>query len=232
MLTYPGDPEVTIMRTSDMRNGDVSNVSIVSMSTHTGTHVDPPIHFVEDGATIDAGAARHARRPGVGRRHARGRDDRSRGAGGARAPVRPGAPAVPHRLVGPVGGAVARVPGRRDVPVARRSALVDRARRPPGGNGLPLDRDRRRRHVPRAPGTARRRTSRSWKGSTCGTCRRADTCSGACPSRSGTATVGPRGSSWSPTDPPFTRGATTDPPPGSRTRMTTCRTPTSRAPTA
>ena len=37
-----------------MRKGDVSNLSILSMSTHTGTHVDPPVHFVEDGATIDA----------------------------------------------------------------------------------------------------------------------------------------------------------------------------------
>ena len=54
MLTYPGDPVVSIERTSDMRHGDVSNLSIVSMSTHTGTHVDPPIHFVEGGATIDA----------------------------------------------------------------------------------------------------------------------------------------------------------------------------------
>lgn len=54
MLTYPGDPVVSIERTSDMRNGDISNLSIVSMSTHTGTHVDPPIHFVEDGATVDA----------------------------------------------------------------------------------------------------------------------------------------------------------------------------------
>lgn len=53
MLTYPGDPEVTIERISDMSSGDVSNLSIVSMSTHTGTHVDPPIHFVQDGATID-----------------------------------------------------------------------------------------------------------------------------------------------------------------------------------
>lgn len=53
MLTYPGDPVVTIERTSDMQNGDVSNLSIVSMSTHTGTHVDPPIHFVKDGTTID-----------------------------------------------------------------------------------------------------------------------------------------------------------------------------------
>jgi arylformamidase len=54
MLTYPGDPVVSIERTSDMRNGDASNLSIMSLSTHTGTHVDPPIHFVEGGATIDA----------------------------------------------------------------------------------------------------------------------------------------------------------------------------------
>ena len=54
MLTYPGDPIVSIERTSDMREGAVSNLSTVSMSTHTGTHVDPPIHFVEGGATLDA----------------------------------------------------------------------------------------------------------------------------------------------------------------------------------
>jgi arylformamidase len=54
MLTYPGDPIVAIEQTSDMRKGDLSNLSVISLSTHTGTHVDPPIHFVEDGATIDA----------------------------------------------------------------------------------------------------------------------------------------------------------------------------------
>ncbi len=53
MLTYPGDPIVSIERTSDMHDGGLSNLSVLSMSTHTGTHVDPPIHFVEDGATID-----------------------------------------------------------------------------------------------------------------------------------------------------------------------------------
>jgi arylformamidase len=53
MLTYPGDPVVAIERASDMRAGDVSNLSVISMSTHTGTHVDPPIHFVDGGATID-----------------------------------------------------------------------------------------------------------------------------------------------------------------------------------
>lgn len=53
MLTYPGDPVVAVERTSDMRDGDVSNLSVISMSTHTGTHVDPPIHFVDGGATVD-----------------------------------------------------------------------------------------------------------------------------------------------------------------------------------
>ena len=53
MLTYPGDPVVAIERTSDMRRGDVSNLSVITMSTHTGTHVDPPVHFVDGGATID-----------------------------------------------------------------------------------------------------------------------------------------------------------------------------------
>jgi arylformamidase len=53
MLTYPGDPVVAIERTSDIRSGDVSNLSVISMSTHTGTHVDPPIHFMDGGATID-----------------------------------------------------------------------------------------------------------------------------------------------------------------------------------
>ena len=53
MLTYPGDPVVAIDRTWDMRQGDAANLSVISMSTHTGTHVDPPIHFVDGGMTID-----------------------------------------------------------------------------------------------------------------------------------------------------------------------------------
>lgn len=53
MLTYPGDPAVTVERISDMAAGDVSNLSVVTMSTHAGTHVDPPRHFIADGATVD-----------------------------------------------------------------------------------------------------------------------------------------------------------------------------------
>ena len=53
MLTYPGDPVVSVEQVSDMSAGAASNLSLVSMSTHTGTHVDPPVHFVANGATID-----------------------------------------------------------------------------------------------------------------------------------------------------------------------------------
>ena len=36
-----------------MARGDSSNVSLVTFGDHTGTHVDPPVHFLEGGATID-----------------------------------------------------------------------------------------------------------------------------------------------------------------------------------
>lgn len=54
MLTWPGDPTVSMERISDLSQGHASNLSLLTMSTHTGTHVDPPIHFVPGGATIDA----------------------------------------------------------------------------------------------------------------------------------------------------------------------------------
>jgi len=54
MLTYPGDPVVSLERIEDMGGGDPANLSVLSMSTHTGTHVDPPLHFVAGGAAIDA----------------------------------------------------------------------------------------------------------------------------------------------------------------------------------
>lgn len=37
-----------------MSRGDHNNSSAVSMSVHSGTHIDAPFHFVPDGATIDA----------------------------------------------------------------------------------------------------------------------------------------------------------------------------------
>jgi arylformamidase len=37
-----------------IERGDATNASAVTMSVHSGTHVDAPFHFVPDGATIDA----------------------------------------------------------------------------------------------------------------------------------------------------------------------------------
>ena len=54
MVHWPGDPVVSIPRISDMDGGDVANVRRLSMSAHTGTHMDAPLHFIGDGASIDA----------------------------------------------------------------------------------------------------------------------------------------------------------------------------------
>ena len=54
MLTWPGDPPVEVDPAKRLSKGDSSNVSELRLGTHTGTHVDPPFHFVEGGATAEA----------------------------------------------------------------------------------------------------------------------------------------------------------------------------------
>ncbi len=54
MLTWPGDPPVEVDPAKRIAKGDSSNVSELRLGTHTGTHVDPPFHFIEGGATTDA----------------------------------------------------------------------------------------------------------------------------------------------------------------------------------
>jgi arylformamidase len=53
MLVWPGDPPVEVTPLQQMAKGDAANVSEVRMGTHTGTHVDPPLHFVPGGGGID-----------------------------------------------------------------------------------------------------------------------------------------------------------------------------------
>jgi arylformamidase len=53
MIVWPGDPKVSIQRTSNMDSGDNANVSQISMSCHTGTHVDAPHHFLNNGKTVE-----------------------------------------------------------------------------------------------------------------------------------------------------------------------------------
>ncbi len=43
---YPGDPLYKIERVADIGDTSFCNVSKISMSTHTGTHMDAPLHFV------------------------------------------------------------------------------------------------------------------------------------------------------------------------------------------
>lgn len=50
---YDGDPETNIELVKSIDNGDSYNLSKISMSTHTGTHIDAPFHYDEDGAKIE-----------------------------------------------------------------------------------------------------------------------------------------------------------------------------------
>ncbi len=54
MAAFPGDPAVRIERVRSTDRGDPYNLSSIAMGTHTGTHVDPPVHFVPGGRTVDA----------------------------------------------------------------------------------------------------------------------------------------------------------------------------------
>jgi arylformamidase len=50
---YPGDPQINITRIQSMEKGDLARVSHLSFSTHIGTHIDPPYHFMMDGIPLD-----------------------------------------------------------------------------------------------------------------------------------------------------------------------------------
>jgi arylformamidase len=53
MARFPGDPPIRIERTHSIARGDPYNLSAIALGSHTGTHIDPPVHFLPDGATID-----------------------------------------------------------------------------------------------------------------------------------------------------------------------------------
>jgi arylformamidase len=53
MVHWPDNPPVRIERMLDVECGDAANVSTISLGSHTGTHMDAPIHFVPGGAGMD-----------------------------------------------------------------------------------------------------------------------------------------------------------------------------------
>jgi arylformamidase len=53
MPVWPGDPAFEIQRFCSLAQGDEANVSSLSMSAHTGTHVDAPLHYIDDSFGVD-----------------------------------------------------------------------------------------------------------------------------------------------------------------------------------
>ena len=53
MVHWPGDPDVEIKLAKDIAKGDSSNVSELRMGSHTGTHMDAPLHFIPGAAGLD-----------------------------------------------------------------------------------------------------------------------------------------------------------------------------------
>jgi arylformamidase len=54
MAGFPGDPSVRVERVRSLERGDAYNLSHLSLGSHTGTHVDPPLHFIPGGTSVDA----------------------------------------------------------------------------------------------------------------------------------------------------------------------------------
>ena len=50
---WPGDPPVVRERFRAISDGNVSNDSRIDCSVHTGTHVDAPLHFLDQGASVE-----------------------------------------------------------------------------------------------------------------------------------------------------------------------------------
>lgn len=50
---YDDDPPTEVTRLKNIDDLDEYNLSAVSMSVHCGTHIDAPLHFYEEGSSID-----------------------------------------------------------------------------------------------------------------------------------------------------------------------------------
>jgi len=51
--TYPGDPPFSREMVSEIASGDNCDLSTLILSSHAGTHLDAPAHFIAGGKTLD-----------------------------------------------------------------------------------------------------------------------------------------------------------------------------------
>ncbi|HEV2166906.1 MAG TPA: cyclase family protein [Thermoplasmata archaeon] len=54
MPVFPGDPATTLVKDRSIERGDPFDLSVLTLGTHSGTHLDPPSHFLPKGASVDA----------------------------------------------------------------------------------------------------------------------------------------------------------------------------------
>ena len=54
MVTYPGDPTVSLERVVSIADGGVCNLSRLDFGVHSGTHVDAPLHFIDGAAAAES----------------------------------------------------------------------------------------------------------------------------------------------------------------------------------
>jgi arylformamidase len=52
-LVYPNNPPISITPVQSIAAGNTANVSRIDLGSHTGTHVDAPLHFMAGGAGVD-----------------------------------------------------------------------------------------------------------------------------------------------------------------------------------
>jgi len=53
MISWPNNPIVSVSVFKSIKNGGSSNVSLLTLGSHTGTHVDAPRHFLDGAASVD-----------------------------------------------------------------------------------------------------------------------------------------------------------------------------------
>ena len=52
-LVYTKNPPISITPVQSIAAGNTANVSRIDLGSHTGTHVDAPLHFMDGGAGVD-----------------------------------------------------------------------------------------------------------------------------------------------------------------------------------
>lgn len=53
MFLFPGDPDFTLRPFQQIDQGDPYNLSLLSLGSHVGTHVDPPRHYLAGETGVD-----------------------------------------------------------------------------------------------------------------------------------------------------------------------------------